>query len=164
MMSLHSMKGCEVLFWYPKSGENRAAMMPTLTPRRVRVESVRDTFRQPVSAESVRERPDLMRSRYLVTAWDLQKGAYRSFYSGSARVVTETPRYEVLVVDGKPEFGVVAGTGKLEVAREIAAKLSQAIDPLGARTLVTVSTAGPGIPQELLPDDAQDRAPLRLAG
>lgn len=48
--------------------------------RRARVVAVRDTHSQPIVYNTYRQNKFLLRSRYLITVFDLDKGEFRSYY------------------------------------------------------------------------------------
>ncbi len=93
-MELHEAIGCEVKFSYPQSGQNRACVRSALVRRHVHVHDARDTFSEPLHPRSLQERPDLRRSGWLVTCWDLERSEWRSFYNGAVRNLLVVSRAE----------------------------------------------------------------------
>lgn len=77
--------GSVVQFSYP--ADNRFGVRTKLTPRRFLVESVRDTELAPIEPWALTLRPDLRRGRVLVTGYDFDRLAPRSFYVSSARSI-----------------------------------------------------------------------------
>ncbi len=70
--------GCAYSFGYPRHNYEQ---LPTTTElRRIEVESIRDTYQNPLDPTTQPLNPLLKRGRWLVTGTDLDKNAERSFY------------------------------------------------------------------------------------
>lgn len=81
MRSLPLRLGCAYSFLYPRY--NYVGLPARTESRRVVVESIRDTYGQPLQSQTVSLNPLLRRSRWLVTGYDLDRDERRSFYADS---------------------------------------------------------------------------------
>lgn len=116
--------GAVIRFGYP--AHNFLFLRSELEARVVRVVSVRDTLNEPLAPVTVELNPFRRRSRYLVTAFDLDRQEERSFYWESmqhpqtAAVPLAAQEWSILVVDadGSPPERV-AEARNLSAAAEI---------------------------------------------
>lgn len=97
--------GCAYSFTYPR--HNFTGVSSTLEPRRMIVQSIRDTAKDRLDPTTEKLQPMLNRGRWLVTGTDLDKGQERSFYFESMRSIERVdPDYQpadaghLVVVDG----------------------------------------------------------------
>ena len=75
--------GQRIVIHYPKSTHISAE--PQFQRREVIIKSVRDLVRDPLTVEEYCQRTQVRRSRWLVSARDVQLGAWRRFYLGTTR-------------------------------------------------------------------------------
>lgn len=80
----------EYEFLYPAANYLQARQR--LDRRRLRVESIRDLRQQPLDPQTIELDPMLNRGRTLVTGWDLDKDAERTFYLESMQGLRQLPR------------------------------------------------------------------------
>ncbi len=80
-------------FDYPE--RNLLTLEPTWRSRTIVVESITDTLREPIDPRAVELEPLLRRGRWLVTGWDVDLEAQRSFYLEAMRGVW-TPQWLTL--------------------------------------------------------------------
>ena len=80
-------------FEYPE--RNLLSLAPTWRTRTIVVESVTDTLREPIDPRAVELEPLTRRGRWLVTGWDVELEAERSFYVEAMRDVW-TPQWLTL--------------------------------------------------------------------
>lgn len=116
---------------YPAANYN--GVPPRWETRHGICESIRDLAEQPIADWALQENPLLMRDGQLITFLDLDKGQYRSFYSGSMKDLVEIDAYtgpfEVVLCEQDSSPEVVAKAPTLQVAM---AWLQEWIrDPLG---------------------------------
>lgn len=77
-------RGEEVVLTYPRSTHIRL-FRPDQTARRLLlVQDVRDLVAEPLSVMDVLRRPYLLRSRWLIRAWEPEACQWRQFYLGSS--------------------------------------------------------------------------------
>jgi hypothetical protein len=111
-------RGKVLRFDYPAA--NFEGVKPRLERRHLLVAAVRNPAEQPLSEEAVKENPLLKRDGELVTGLDLDKGQYRSFWSGSMVDVVEVQEYpaefEVVLCESESSPEVVAKAATLHVA------------------------------------------------
>jgi hypothetical protein len=81
---------CLKFFHYPE--DNRFGIATRLRPRRIVERRVRDLAVEPLAAISIAKRPHTRRSGLLIYGFDLDAQAYRKFYVGSMRSVSESSR------------------------------------------------------------------------
>jgi hypothetical protein len=79
--------GMIIEFLYPAS--NHRGVRPRLERRRLRIDRVRELQREPIDPITEEWHPLVIRGQRLVTGWDLDKQAERSFYEESMRDVRE---------------------------------------------------------------------------
>lgn len=77
-------------FEYPE--RNRVNLRPVWRSRTIVVESITDTLRDPIDPRAVELEPLTRRGRWLLTGWDVDIGAERSFYVETMRGVW-TPQW-----------------------------------------------------------------------
>lgn len=70
--------GCLLEFDYPE--KNRIGVRPAWKRRRVIVERIVDTLRQPIDPRAVQLHPHRRRGRWLIIAHDIDRRRVRSFY------------------------------------------------------------------------------------
>jgi hypothetical protein len=75
--------GHRVVLSYPDT--NSVSLQPKFRDRRLEVISVRDLVDEPLTPAEFFRRPHLRRSRWLVTATDLDTKAKKQFYLGASR-------------------------------------------------------------------------------
>jgi len=75
--------GQRLVIHYPESTHISAE--PEFRRREVIIKSVRDLVRDPLTVEEYCQRTQVRRSRWLVSARDVQLGAWRRFYLGTTR-------------------------------------------------------------------------------
>ncbi|TWT96247.1 hypothetical protein [Neorhodopirellula pilleata] len=73
----------QIEFTYPES--TQVESQTTFRKRRVQIREVRDLISQPLTPEEFLRRPLTHRSRYLLTAYDLDSAQWRQFYLGSSK-------------------------------------------------------------------------------
>jgi hypothetical protein len=78
-------QGKEIEFSYPVSTHVRFFRPDQYRDRQIVVHDVRDLVTDPLTLEEFSRRPWLMRSRYLVRAYEPDRGKWRQFYVGSSR-------------------------------------------------------------------------------
>ena len=84
-------------FSYPE--RNRLGICPLWKPRTIVVESLTDTLREPIDPLAVEIEPLTRRGRWLVTGWDVELGAQRSFYWEAMRGVESAAWLALSVYD-----------------------------------------------------------------
>lgn len=77
--------GQRIEFHYPRSTHLRFWHPSDVAIRRVIVHSVRDLLAEPLSTKDFLRRPFLMRSRYLIKAYEPDYHRWRRFYAGSSQ-------------------------------------------------------------------------------
>ena len=75
--------GQRLVIHYPKSTHISAE--PQFRRREVIIKDIRDLVRDPLTVEEYCQRTQVRRSRWLVSARDVQIGAWRRFYLGTTR-------------------------------------------------------------------------------
>lgn len=73
----------QIEFTYPES--TQVESQTKFRRRRVQIREVRDLILQPLTPEEFLRRPLTHRSRYLLTAYDLDSAQWRQFYLGSSK-------------------------------------------------------------------------------
>lgn len=99
-------------FTYPRY--NYTGLPDRTESRRVRVVSVRDTHREPLDPETTPLNPTLRRGRWLVTGWDLDRDAERSFYAESMRDVRELSSDETEPLIESTGYAVIGPSRRVE--------------------------------------------------
>lgn len=101
--------GSVVSFLYPAANFS-TVRRPKMERRRLRVDRVRLLDDNPLDSFTLEAEPDLRRGQTLITGYDLDKQAERSFYAESMREVRECIAYdlephivELLETDSDPE-------------------------------------------------------------
>ena len=122
--------GCAYSFSYPR--HNFHGLPDRMEIRRVRVVSIRDTFRDPLDPTTATLNPTLQRGRWLVTGEDLDKQAERTFYAASMANVRELSPDDLQPLKNATSFVVVGESARVEFQSE---RLSEAMAfMLGRRT------------------------------
>lgn len=98
-----------VEFYYPVL--NEIGKRRRTEKRRVKVESIRDLVKEPLTLADIIRRPFVRRGRFLVTGLDLDKGSRRSFYLGWNLI----RRLVVLHSDGTPTK-IASGKSRFEAS------------------------------------------------
>lgn len=83
--------GSLVQFLYPRHNF-RGVVRDTMELRRISVTAVRDIRDDPLTSDDILREPNLRRGRLLVTGYDLDKHAERSFYVESMAELRELDR------------------------------------------------------------------------
>jgi hypothetical protein len=76
--------GSIIEFHYPRTSHILHADRCEKTLRRVLVRSVRDLVREPLTPDDFLRRPFILRSRWMIRGFDLDRRRERSFYLGSS--------------------------------------------------------------------------------
>ena len=133
---------------YPAA--NYRGVRPRLERRRVRIEAVRDTTLEPLDPITLIFDPDLRRGRLLVTGFDLDKLAERSFYIESfveLRMIDDgdgqplTVSIHVVIISGQDGSRIVRVERKESDARAWAESFNQMANGSGAEAIVYPSSA-----------------------
>lgn len=74
--------GDVIVIHYPDTTDVRYPMRHTAGPREIVIRSIRDMVQQPLTIQEFLRRPWVHRSRWLVRAWEPERGQYRQFYLG----------------------------------------------------------------------------------
>lgn len=114
--------GCAYSFHYPR--HNYVGLPARTETRRIVVEALRDIDCEPLEASTVASNPQLRRGRWLVTGFDLDRDASRSFYFDSMTEVRSMTRDETQPLLGA-EFVVLTSAGR---AHFQTSRLGDAID------------------------------------
>lgn len=111
--------------------------------RRIRVESIRDPEIHPISPLTIASAPGIRREGVLVTAWDLDRGGRRMFWSGRWRDLVEIeappmPIYGVAMVEATVEIQTIYQTADVQFAAKMAADMRAYCESMGVKTFVRV--------------------------
>lgn len=85
--------GKELTIHYPTHTHLHLLASCKMRRRRIAVRSVRDLVTSPLTPEEFAKRPYIARSRWLISAYDLEGGCYRQFYLGTMQ---EFPAPQIL--------------------------------------------------------------------
>lgn len=126
---------------YPES--TQVESQTTFRRRRVQIREVRDLISQPLTPEEFLRRPLTHRSRYLLTAFDLDTEQWRQFYLGSSKEHAANGRLKIALYkpgEAKPTKIISRAfeptrRDRIQLARTIKALREKAHDGLELRVI-----------------------------
>lgn len=104
--------GDEISFHYPRTTHVRYYQRCGYRLRNVRVESIRDLVREPLTPDEFCRRPFVLRSRWLVRGFDLDRKRERQFYLGASQEFAAPSELRVALYDpvrGWPAYSLYRG-------------------------------------------------------